>query len=426
MKRSELIWKYIHEQTLLLRKDSPDETLPTLSVGAIAEKTGILPNNVSAEAGKLMREQKLIRIGGRPAYYLDSEILRTRCAPAVLPASFGCLQEFLQFFSPKKQAFSKTPVFAPHSSSLRPFAASSLDSLIGGRSSLLRQIEQAKAALLYPPHGLHTLLTGPTGSGKSLFAQSMHDYAVKSGAFGSSSPFIAFNCANYAENPQLLLSLLFGHIKGAFTGATTDHAGIVEQADGGILFLDEVHRLTPEGQEKMFYLMDYGSFSRLGESSRRHADILIICATTAKAEEIMLDTFQRRIPAQIAMPALHERSLEERLELVLYFIWKEARLLNRSIAIDFLPLCALCYYDCPANIGQLSADIKLICARCNFSMLTGEHTGLCISEHHLHARIMQGLYTAKNGRNTLLKNILKTDKPITVFPSENFGSLQTA
>ena len=61
-------------------------------------------------------------------------------------------------------------------------------------------------------------------------------------------PFVTFNCADYFNNPQLLLSQLFGHVKGAFTGADTDKIGLVEKANGGILFLDEVHRLPPDGQ----------------------------------------------------------------------------------------------------------------------------------------------------------------------------------
>jgi Sigma-54 interaction domain. len=69
------------------------------------------------------------------------------------------------------------------------------------------------------------------------------------------SPFIVFNCADYADNPQLLMSQLFGYVKGAFTGAESSKAGLVEKADGGILFLDEVHRLPSEGQEILFFYL---------------------------------------------------------------------------------------------------------------------------------------------------------------------------
>ncbi len=79
------------------------------------------------------------------------------------------------------------------------------------------------------------------------------------------APFESFNCADYYHNPQLLLAQLFGYIEGAYTGANVGKAGLVEKADGGILLLDEIHRLTPEGQEMLFYFIDHGRFNRLGK-----------------------------------------------------------------------------------------------------------------------------------------------------------------
>jgi hypothetical protein len=86
--------------------------------------------------------------------------------------------------------------------------------LIGFDGSLKTQVEQAKAAILYPPSSLHTLITGPTGVGKSLFASVMFNYACFVGRFDAKKPFIVFNCADYAMNPQLLMAHIFGHIKG--------------------------------------------------------------------------------------------------------------------------------------------------------------------------------------------------------------------
>ena len=77
---------------------------------------------------------------------------------------------------------------------------------------------------------------------------------------------MTLNCAQYADNPELLTSNLFGHVSGAYTGATQDKVGAFEAADGGLLFLDEVHRLSPEGQEKLFTYLDQGIIYRLGET----------------------------------------------------------------------------------------------------------------------------------------------------------------
>ena len=109
--------------------------------------------------------------------------------------------------------------------------------LIGWQGSLRTQIQQAKAAVVYPPKGLHTLILGESGVGKSELAEAMYRYSVEVGQREKGSPFVVFNCADYAENPQLLISQLFGHIRGAFTGAAEDKTGLVQKADGGFCFL---------------------------------------------------------------------------------------------------------------------------------------------------------------------------------------------
>lgn len=115
-------------------------------------------------------------------------------------------------------------------------------------------VEQAKAAILYPPKGLNCLITGPTGSGKTYFAHAMFQFAKLNQIVAKEKEFVVFNCADYAHNPELLMSHLFGYVEGAFTGATKAKEGIIDEADGSILFLDEVHRLPPEGQEMIFIL----------------------------------------------------------------------------------------------------------------------------------------------------------------------------
>ena len=129
-------------------------------------------------------------------------------------------------------------------------------SMIGFNGGLKAQIHQAKAAVTYPPNGLHTLIIGPSGSGKTFLAENMYRYAVQQKLLAPDAPFVAFNCADYADNPQLLNSQLFGYVRGAFSGATSTRSGLVDKADGGILFLDEIHRLSGEGQEMLFYLLD--------------------------------------------------------------------------------------------------------------------------------------------------------------------------
>ncbi|MGO0862514.1 sigma 54-interacting transcriptional regulator, partial [Clostridioides difficile] len=117
------------------------------------------------------------------------------------------------------------------------------EELIGIKGSLKEKVNLAKSAIMYPPNGLHTIIYGETGVGKSELATCMYKYAVKNNIKEENSPFIVFNCADYAENPNLLIAQLFGVVKGAYTGADANREGLVEQANNGILFLDEIHRL---------------------------------------------------------------------------------------------------------------------------------------------------------------------------------------
>ncbi|WP_040213081.1 sigma 54-interacting transcriptional regulator [Clostridium polynesiense] len=256
--------------------------------------------------------------------------------------------------------------------------------LIGSRNSLKTQISQAKAAVLYPPFGLHTLILGPSGVGKSQMAEAMYSFAVNSGKLPKDAPFIVFNCADYSDNPQLLLSQLFGYVKGAFTGADSAKQGLVEKADGGILFLDEVHRLPSEGQEILFLLLDKGQFRRMGESENtRSVNFMLIAATTENPESSLLLTFRRRVPMVIELPSLKERPYSERYDIIKDFFLQESFRIGRTLVIDTDCVAALMLYDCPGNVGQLRSDIQVACARGFLSYMSEEKENIHITLNEL-------------------------------------------
>lgn len=310
----------------------------------LADELGLLRSNVSRELNKLYREGRIDKSVGRPVKY------RIRVEGDSLMSS-------------TQEAMNATPV-SKIDNTAGKLISTAFDKLIGATRTLKTQVEQAKAAIIYPPHGLHSLIVGQTGVGKTLLAHMMFDYGKDVGIFASNAPFVTFNCADYYNNPQLLLSHIFGHVKGAFTGADKEHIGLIESANKGILFLDEIHRLPPEGQEMIFYFMDTHTYNRLGETKReREADVLIIGATTEDPDSVLTHTFKRRIPNIISLPPLSERSLKEKLDIVYMLFTEESRIIKKPVKVTLEALKAIIGSIGVGNVGQLKSNIRLLCAQ---------------------------------------------------------------
>ena len=152
-----------------------------------------------------------------------------------------------------------------------------------------------------------TLITGESGTGKELVARAIYHHSHR-----SAQPFLAVNCAAIPE--QLLESELFGHERGAFTGATLQRIGKFEQCNGGTIFLDEIGDMTPATQTKILRVLQSGTFERVGGNQPIKADIRIIAATNKRLEEAVAakqfreDLFYRLNVVRIQMPPLRERA----------------------------------------------------------------------------------------------------------------------
>lgn len=247
--------------------------------------------------------------------------------------------------------------------------------IVGHDGSLAHQVDQAKASVLYPPYGLHTLIIGESGVGKSMLAEAMYHFSLTGAPDGAPRrPYVEFNCADYAENPQLLAAQLFGYVSGAFTGAVGSREGLISTADGGIFFLDEVHRMPPDGQEMLFQLIDKGTYRPVGDKQVKKANVMIIAATTEDIEQSLLTTFRRRIPMVIHMPSLEDRAPEEKLALISLFFQVEASRIRKDILVEGSALRQLLGTRYAGNIGELRSSIQVSCARAYLSYVL-EHGG---------------------------------------------------
>ncbi|WP_213818201.1 sigma-54-dependent transcriptional regulator [Garciella nitratireducens] len=407
MKRIDKIYNCLVEKSKTLTLQNLKEK-KGFSAGEISADLGILRNNVSMELNNLLRQDKIIKLKGRPVLYIDKAVVENLIGYK-LDKGFNVLEDINQLIKEEKS----------EKKDLSPF-----HSLIGAHSGLRNQIEQAKAAIFYPPNGLHTLIIGQTGVGKTLFANTMYKYAKFTKRLEEDAPFIVFNCADYYNNPQLLISHIFGHVKGAFTGADSDKEGIVEKANNGILFLDEIHRLPPEGQEMIFYFMDTGTYNKLGESERkRKANVLIIAATTEEPTSSLLKTFLRRIPIIINIPNFEERPIKDRLDMVKFLFANEAHRVNKSIKIQADAVKALIGSVSYGNIGQLKSNIQLVCAK-GFLNSMGDKEFINIDFKSLPSEIKNGFFNLSSKREEIEEVSQLIQSHLMILPSGHRNSIK--
>jgi len=201
------------------------------------------------------------------------------------------------------------------------------------------------------------LVTGESGTGKELVARAIYHHSNR-----NTQPFLAVNCAAIPE--QLLESELFGHERGAFTGATLQRIGKFEQCNGGTLFLDEIGDMTPATQTKILRVLQSGTFERVGGNTPLRVDVRIIAATNKPLEEAVAarqfreDLFYRLNVVRLHIPPLRERREDVRL-LVNYFLKKFARDTEstpKSISTGVVK--ALEAYHWPGNVRELENVVR--------------------------------------------------------------------
>ncbi len=177
---------------------------------------------------------------------------------------------------------------------------------IVGRSEATRRLREAvrRAAESDSP----VLVTGESGTGKGVVALALHRASAR-----SDGALVTVNCGAIPE--QLLESELFGHVRGAFTGAVADRQGRVQQADGGTIFLDEIAELSPSAQVKLLRFLEERAFERVGESAQLSADVRIICATNRNlAQSIASGVFREDLFYRVNVLSVHIPPLRERPE----------------------------------------------------------------------------------------------------------------
>lgn len=378
MKRKEQVLDYVKQVNRLVTTQE------------IATELAIQRSNASKDLNELVREGWLIKTTTRPVQY--------------------------QLVNSEQAVIVETKETQSHP------LEDSFQKITGFDGSMRTQIEQAKAAILYPPHGLNCLITGSTGTGKTLFAHTMFNFAKAHHLLNEEATLTVFNCADYANNPELLMSHLFGYVKGAFTGADDTTDGLIAKSDGGMLFLDEVHRLPPEGQEMIFYFMDHGTYSRLGEVDKNNkADVRIVCATTEDPNSNLLSTFTRRIPIMIQLPNFQERPASEQINLLKTMLRLEASRIDRRFLVSEDVMKALIGSVEYGNVGQLKSNVQLVCARGFLNHMSEETIHLTLNS--LTPQIEEGIVKLAADRKRQNEISLLLEPEVLITPTDEVNQV---
>jgi transcriptional regulator with GAF, ATPase, and Fis domain len=238
---------------------------------------------------------------------------------------------------------------------------------IVGAGTAVRQLMALARKVAASPSAV--LIRGESGSGKGLLAKAIHENSPRAGR-----PFVKVHCAALA--PGVLESELFGHVKGAFTGAVRDKVGRFELADGGSLFLDEIGDITPDVQTKLLRVLQEKTFERVGSSASLQVDVRLVAATHQDLERLIRDgrfredLFYRLNVITLTVPPLRDRP-EDLPELAQHFLKIYSARSAKGVAqIDDEAILALRSYHWPGNIRELENAIERAVVVCDGLVLT--------------------------------------------------------
>ena len=317
------------------------QTLTQTTAYEVSKELNISRALASQYLNQLTKDGAVNKINSRPVYFLDRKTLEEAHGVSLSFNSYLSISEL-------KQALAKGNK-----------GKHDFEKLIGSSSGLSYEVEQCKAAVKYPPRGLPILITGQNGTGKGFLASLTFEYAQNNGILTSKSTFQRFCCSEY-EDAQQALDALFG-----LEGSADPHEsqGALRRADGGILYLSDVQFLGREAQDKLAQLLDTGGYNTADQTeAMRESSARLILSSCEEPETHLSKRLLRRLPVVIHMPALSDRPVEEREQLILRFFCQESERMKKEIFISNRVFDTLLQYEFPANIEQLKNCIQSSCA----------------------------------------------------------------
>lgn len=310
-----------------LTRGLPDTRLEKFTTSSVSKSLSISRNLASHYLNDLVRMGEVVKAGSKPVYYFSKVDLERFTQYPLGLSSYASVEDVL----PKRDTAGS-----------RDFSQ-----MVGSDLSLASAIEKLKAAVTYPSGGLPVLICGERGTGKTTLAKHMFDYGLKANVFRSDSKISLVDCARYADDDE------------AFSRAWESFENCDEKngwlgSNGGLLVFRDVDRLSPDSQSLLL-----SNVVNNGSSDRQ---LMVALLTTHEEEDSDIACLLRAVPVIVHVPALHERSSEEREELVLRLLKAEGRKLGKDVFISHSAFRCLVEATFQDNIQGLRSCVTSCCA----------------------------------------------------------------
>lgn len=321
------ILNYLNEKAADFTKNN----LKFFSANYVSNVLNISRSLASQYLNELYKENELIKINSRPVIFFPKKTFKYLSGQDRLQSSFADKEEFFSILKANKK---------------------NLNDMIGADLSLKSCIDTIKKALYYPNH-LPIVLEGVPGSGKTFLANLIHEYCIENDIIETQEKFPTVSCNYYNSNNAELKSLIFGEVK-YNNGVKSIKEGLLEKNKSGMILLDDVTNLNDDLQEKLVRFFDTGEYQRVNDNETCTSNTCVIFITNMISNEIFNKHLITRLLWIVRIPSLNERSIEEKLKLILSFFEKKEKKSGYRYIISNLIL---------ENLLSMETDNNIICLR---------------------------------------------------------------
>jgi len=353
LRRDEKVLHYVHQETLsFIQKNKLDDSgcdALNMSLDLKLDRS-----NISRILNTLWKQGSLLKIQGRPVLYLSIPALKETYPGSYIPSFIPTGQKISDYL--KEPDHQETD------------ARSDFSRMIGSNGSLRDQITKAKASVVYPPYGLHTLIVGPNGTGKTLFAECMARYAQSAQPKGKNIKVLTVKCRN-DDHPERLESLLL-------SSSTAKKAQ-------GITILEDIEKLPEDSIEFIGSIIASGYYPGQSFNDRSELKTMFICTANTNDDLATIDSISQCFPSVIHLLDINARGSYEKMELVLNCFAQEAARINKKISVSkdiIVVFTALAYHG---NITEMQNQVRSICARAYLSTFSSNNGTVFVNIQHI-------------------------------------------